>query len=440
MPPVPRLRRGPLLAGLALFAASGAWALIYWHIIRERELAQLERLSGGLAVSVGVLLDPHLEPLPEDDAGIERLLRNKLSLRRPVLYVGLLRDGHPVATVGDVPDTVGAPWTPGPAADGALAVFRRPLSGAALHGAKAWPASAAFVWQPSGVVPDLDLELVVGCETALPEHVYAENIPEMAFALAVGWAGIIALVLAWQRSIRSHELARALESERTERARLEEMGLVATGLAHETKNPLGLILGLAQHVCRDPGISAETRVAAERIVDAADQAAARLSDFLTFARSEPLRLEPTRADALLQNVAGALRGDFDDAGVRLDVQAPPLTLQCAPMRVEQVLVNLLLNSLQASRRGSTVSLRLEPRGDGAALVVEDQGTGIPHDILPDVFKPYVTGRPDGHGLGLAIVKRVVDLHGWSITIDSRPRQGTCVTISGLRRPAAEETP
>jgi signal transduction histidine kinase len=99
--------------------------------------------------------------------------------------------------------------------------------------------------------------------------------------------------------------------------------------------------------------------------------------------------------------------------------------------MEQVLMNLLLNSLQASERGTLVSLRLESRGATADLVVEDQGRGIPPSLLRDVFKPYVTSRAEGHGLGLAIVKRIVDQHGWTIAVRSVEGRGTRVTIAGI---------
>jgi signal transduction histidine kinase len=99
--------------------------------------------------------------------------------------------------------------------------------------------------------------------------------------------------------------------------------------------------------------------------------------------------------------------------------------------LQQVLVNLLLNSLHASEEGQTVTARLERREKRAAIVIQDQGSGIPSELKPRVFKPYVSGRPEGHGLGLAVVKQVAGHHGWTVDIDSRPSGGTRVVITNI---------
>ncbi|MDY0040181.1 MAG: ATP-binding protein, partial [Desulforhabdus sp.] len=78
-----------------------------------------------------------------------------------------------------------------------------------------------------------------------------------------------------------------------------------------------------------------------------------------------------------------------------------------------------------------VEVRLELHGARAALVVADRGCGIPPHLLPDIFKPYLAGSPDGHGLGLAIVKRFIEDHGWTIRADSELSRGTVITISGI---------
>jgi signal transduction histidine kinase len=100
--------------------------------------------------------------------------------------------------------------------------------------------------------------------------------------------------------------------------------------------------------------------------------------------------------------------------------------------LSQILVNLLLNSLHASPAGTTVSVRAETHGKFADLSVEDQGSGIEPSLLPDIFKPYISGRSDGHGLGLAVVNRLVEQHGWTIRVESQVGRGTRITISGIR--------
>ncbi len=455
----PRQYLGPLIAGLLLFAASCAWAWLYWGSILLREEDQGRRTAESLAASLTPLLDPGACPVAGDDAALGRLVEDRLEIRPPIVYALLLREGHRLASMGRIPPDLPSPDEPGMAPDGSLRVLAvavgarpdpdrprpppdrpgpppdRPARGPARRDPPpdrpdgGPPGRVDWRWNAAADPPETTL--VVGVDARIGPRLLRKTVPEIAFALLVGWAGIAALVLAWFRSIRSRELARQLDVERRERSRLEEMNLAAAGLAHETKNPLGIILGLAQRIARDPQLASETREAAQHIIDAADQASARVSDFLGFARIPRPRLEAVQADQVLGRVVAALRPDFDDAGVRLDVHVPDDRIVCTPSMLEQVLMNLLLNSLQSSDRDTVVTLRLEPRGTTARLVVEDQGRGIPASLLPDIFKPYVTSRADGHGLGLAIVKRIVDQHGWTIGIESVEGQGTRVTIAGI---------
>jgi signal transduction histidine kinase len=77
-------------------------------------------------------------------------------------------------------------------------------------------------------------------------------------------------------------------------------------------------------------------------------------------------------------------------------------------------------------------VRIERQRDSATLIVADQGHGIDPHLLPDIFKPYITGHTDGHGLGLAIVKRIAEQHGWSIAVRNETAGGATFTLSGIR--------
>jgi two-component system, NtrC family, sensor histidine kinase HydH len=276
------------------------------------------------------------------------------------------------------------------------------------------------------------LDLVAGFDPSVNARALREVVIRVIATLLIAWAGIAALIRAWVRDIRARDLKAALDNERRERSRLAEMSLAAAGLAHETKNPLGLILGLAQRLNSDGTASPATKEAAEQIMDAADHATARLSDFINFARIATPHMQDVAAAQVLGRVVATMKPDFDEAGIRLELLADDLHIRCDSGMLEQVLVNLLLNSLQASAAGSTTTVRLSKQGTArASLSVTDQGRGIAAQLLPEIFKPYVTGRPDGHGLGLAIVKRLVEQQGWSISVDSTPGQGTTFTLTGL---------
>ena len=107
--------------------------------------------------------------------------------------------------------------------------------------------------------------------------------------------------------------------------------------------------------------------------------------------------------------------------------------------LQQLLVNLLLNSLHASSPGGGVTVRMARKGKTAVLTVEDEGSGVSPELLPNIFQPYVSGNARGHGLGLAIVKRFVEEHGWNITVDSQPGRGMAITISGMALSGAKES-
>jgi signal transduction histidine kinase len=285
--------------------------------------------------------------------------------------------------------------------------------------------------------PSDRFDLIVGADARLPQFRFRRQATDLAMVLLVCWIGIGALTFAWVVSIRRRLLAEDLAVERQRRAHLEDLGLAAAGLAHETKNPLGIILGLADRIHRDPASGNDTRTMAEQIMDAADRAAARVGEFLTFARVPTPRLAVVPAKDAIRDVAAALESDFLATGVRLEVRAEPVAVRCDREMLGQVLVNLLLNSLQASPAGTTVTIRLERQKGTALIAVEDQGRGIPPAIRADIFKPYVTGRPEGHGLGLTIVQRIADQHGWSISVAGEPGQGTRVTIAGIPLAAGE---
>lgn len=261
-------------------------------------------------------------------------------------------------------------------------------------------------------------------------------IARVGIRLLLVWIAFATLSFAWFRSLRSRDLGAALEREHRERARLEELNLAAAGLAHETKNPLGLIRGIAQRLAASSAPETDARAAADDIVDESDRAAARLDDFLNFARTKTPQEAAVSGAAVIESVARTLQADFDAASVHLERRLEEGQLICDVDMLEQVLVNLLLNSLQAcltaDRDDAKTTIELAATGDRATLTLTDDGCGIPANLLADIFKPYVTGRPDGHGLGLSMVKRIAELHGWTVSAANRPGGGATVSIAGIK--------
>ena len=228
------------------------------------------------------------------------------------------------------------------------------------------------------------------------------------------------------------ELVDRLERESLERKRYEELSLAASGLAHETKNPLDIIRGLAQRL-----VAAEASPAARRsagqILDQADLAASRLGDFLTYARLRDPKPEAVAVGSLLRYAAEVLAPDLEAKGIPCRVDGDAV-VQADEEMLLQIVLNLMLNSIAAGAEGDALELGFERDRDAPTgrLVVQDHGVGIPPELLDKVRKPYISGRADGHGLGLALVERLAELHGWQLHIESRPGEGTRVEIRGMQ--------
>ena len=276
-----------------------------------------------------------------------------------------------------------------------------------------------------------DQTLVVGMRVDRYHTALKEARQRVWVLLAIGTLAVLGTLAAWAATLRSRALAGRLERERSRAAHLEELSLAAAGLAHETKNPLNVVRGVAQQLAVDDRLPEPARERAGEIVEEADRATARLGDFLAYARSRPPKLERIDAAALTRRVADLLRPDFESAGVRLEVEAEALPVRADTEQFQQVLMNLLLNAQVATPSGKTVTLRLAREGAGAMLEVRDEGCGIPDEVRARLFQPYVSGRAGGHGLGLAIVKRIADAHGWQVAVESAPVQGTRFVFSGL---------
>jgi two-component system, NtrC family, sensor histidine kinase HydH len=252
----------------------------------------------------------------------------------------------------------------------------------------------------------------------------------LAVMMGVGTLAVLAFMLAWAGMIRSRRLRAELSEAQAHAGFLEELHLVAAGLAHETRNPLGIIRGLAQQIA-EGGAGAQDRERAQNIVEEADIASARLGDFLQYAKPRTPELAAVRVDEVFGRVASLLDSDAKARGATLAHSKSGAVVQADAGMLTQVLMNLLLNGLQAVEAGGRVELRCLASHGLVTIEVEDNGRGVAPELLPRIFQPYVSGRSNGHGIGLAIVKRIVDEHGWKIAVRSEPGKGTTVAISGV---------
>jgi signal transduction histidine kinase len=259
-----------------------------------------------------------------------------------------------------------------------------------------------------------------------------------AGVLAFGGVGMALIFWVQQRHLR--ELG-ALEGELARRERLAALGDVAAAFAHEVRNPLNAVsMGLQRLRAEFAPAPADEYA---RFVDLMQGEVKRLNaiveEFLTLARPLPLARAPIPVDTLVAELAALVDAQARAASitVRVNVPQPSPVVLGDRQHLQQVLLNLVLNAVQAMRAGGTLTIEAQSGRDGVSLVVADTGAGIPADVLPRVFDPYFTTRTDGLGLGLTIARRIVEAHGGAIELDSQAGRGTRVR---LRLPAAPRHP
>jgi signal transduction histidine kinase len=223
------------------------------------------------------------------------------------------------------------------------------------------------------------------------------------------------------------------ESEERGRA-LEGM---AARLAHEVKNPLAAIKGLSTHMARN---SADPTTAERLAIVAAeaDRLQYIVDGFLSFSRGlDDLNVGPTRPQQVARELAVLLEARAQEAGVTLAVDGDAaLEIDADPRKLRQVLLNVVLNAVQASPQGATVAIGVAPRCGGALITVRDEGAGMTPEVIERIRKPYFTTKEGGTGLGVAVARGLVEQHGGRLEYASVPGKGTTVSILMPAKPAA----
>ncbi|MBM3846964.1 MAG: HAMP domain-containing histidine kinase [Verrucomicrobia bacterium] len=264
--------------------------------------------------------------------------------------------------------------------------------------------------------------LVVISTRSVRETVDADAWMRRVIALfaAAACAGVAVSWRAWSRSSELNlRLIRASEHNK----HLREMNLAAAGLAHETRNPLNIVRGLAQMISKQDDASDEIRGRCSDIASEVDRVTAQLNQFISYSKPRDLKLTSVDVGRVAIDVIRTLEPDLEEKHIPTPAVARGLRVQADEQMLRQALFNLLLNAIQAGDQRTTITIRGGVGDDGLSwLEICDTGPGVQILDRQEIFKPYVTRRKEGTGLGLAVVKQIVLAHGWEIEcLQNQPR-------------------
>ena len=238
----------------------------------------------------------------------------------------------------------------------------------------------------------------------------------------------------------AHESLQQTQFQLIESAKMESVGRLAAGVAHEVKNPLMTLSLGADYFLNRKTETPDEATLVQDMKEAIHRASNIINILLDFARPRPLRRTREDINELIENSLTLVRHQLLKA--RVDVvrefcpEPPPLMLD--PTRIQHIFVNLFMNALQAMPEGGTLTVRSSvspPPSSGhpaarLTVEVEDTGSGIPTHQLSNIFEPFFTTKPPGQGtgLGLSIVRKMMEIHGGTICLSNRSEGGVRATL------------
>ena len=225
---------------------------------------------------------------------------------------------------------------------------------------------------------------------------------------------------------------RRMEEERRRSERLTSMGRLAAGVAHEIRNPLNSISIIAQRL-RSEFTPVSDTDEYQRFLTVIGTEIGRITgiieNFLRYVRPPKLEIVPLPFAVLASNAIAVVGEQARAVGIELTVDAPDnLVCRCDPEQMKQVLMNLLLNAIDAAGANGTIGIAARYNGPEVIITVTDTGAGIPDEVLPNMFDPYFTTKDHGSGLGLSEVHRIISAHGGAIAAGNLPGGGAVFTI------------
>ncbi len=233
------------------------------------------------------------------------------------------------------------------------------------------------------------------------------------------------------------EIQRLHQTQMSRAEHFATLGELATGLAHEIRNPLAGIAGVIEIVSRDLPPNSPARSVIKDAKEEALQINRILTELLETARPKPPQFRVSDVCATAEHAVMFARQQAVTKRIMIEMDVtgaiPPVDHD--PNQINQVLLNLLLNAIQSMDKPGTIQVSLETDEDDVLITVADEGKGIPAENLPNIFRPFFTTKGHGTGLGLSLARRTVESHGGSIDVTSEVGKGSRFAI---RLPIARE--
>ena len=212
--------------------------------------------------------------------------------------------------------------------------------------------------------------------------------------------------------------------------RLSAAGQLAASLAHEIRNPLASMSGAAGILQRQSAPPEYLQESLEIIQKESQRLNKLLTGFLNFANPRSPRMQPTNLGELLASVISLASHKAEESHIRLTHVRRPTEedVVCDPEQLKQVLLNLVINAIEASPAGSEMKLVTDIRNREAVIEVEDHGSGITEEVAARIFDPFFTTKPKGTGLGLAISSMIVSQHKGRLSFHGNAAGGTTFRV------------
>lgn len=221
-----------------------------------------------------------------------------------------------------------------------------------------------------------------------------------------------------------------LKEQLTKAQHLSSLGEMVAGVSHEIRNPLGIIRSSAALLKKKMNHFDPSNTIPDIILEESDRLNNIITDFLNFAKPKMPDFAPCRVEEVLDRNITFLASQIEKQGYIIkkhyDNNLPKIMADSAMLY--QAFLNILINSMQAMPGGGKIDIRLTSKNNSVTITFEDEGEGVPEDVMEKLWEPFFTTKEKGTGLGLGIVKNIIEMHNGTIHIDNRSVKGARILI------------